>query len=116
MSTTEAELLALSHAAKEIYWWKRFFKSIQLDPGHELGLSYNNLQMINLLTKDSVKLVTKLKHINIHKHWLHQEVQDNYLIINWVPTGDMPADGLIKVLSCQKHESFIRQLDLVDIG
>ena len=42
-STTKAELLALSHVAKEIYWWKRFFKSIQLDPGHELGLSCDNL-------------------------------------------------------------------------
>ena len=114
-STTKAELLALSHAAKEIYWWKHFFKSIQLDPGHELGLSCDNLQMINLLIKDSVKLVTKLKHIDIHKHWLRQEMQDNRLIINWIPTGDMPADGLTKALSRQKHESFIRQLSLVDI-
>ena len=72
--------------------------------------------MINLLIKDSVKLVIKLKHIDIHKHWLRQEVQDNRLIINWVPTGDMPADGLTKALSRQKHESFIRQLGLVDIG
>src|SRR5436190_3248149 len=116
ISTMKAELLTLSHAAKEIYWWKCFFKSIQLDPGHELGLSCDNLQMINLLIKDSVKLVTKLKHIDIHKHWLCQEVQDNCLIINWVPTGDMPADGLTKALSRQKHESFIRQLGLVDIG
>jgi hypothetical protein len=29
--STEAELLALSHAAKEVIWWKRFFKAIQLD-------------------------------------------------------------------------------------
>jgi hypothetical protein len=27
-SSTEAELLALSHAAKEVLWWKRLFKAI----------------------------------------------------------------------------------------
>jgi hypothetical protein len=59
-STTEAELLALTHAAKEVYWWKRLFRSIQLDPGHESVLSCDNQQTINLLTKDTVKLVTKL--------------------------------------------------------
>ena len=30
-STTEAELLALSSAAKEAIWWKRFFQSIDLE-------------------------------------------------------------------------------------
>ena len=114
--TIKAELLALSHAAKEIYWWRCFFKSIQLDPGHELGLSCNNLQMINLLTKNLVKLVMKLKHIDIHKHWLCQEMQDNRLIIHWVPTGEMPADRLTKVPPHQKHEIFIKQLGLVNVG
>ncbi|KAL1952629.1 hypothetical protein VTO42DRAFT_4592 [Malbranchea cinnamomea] len=28
ISTTEAELLALSHAAKELYWWRRFFEQL----------------------------------------------------------------------------------------
>ena len=50
------------------------------------------------------------------KHWVRQEAQDNYLIINWISTYGMPADELIKVLSRQKHESFIRQLNLIDIG
>ena len=29
-SSTEAELMALTEAAKEIYWWKRFLKGIKL--------------------------------------------------------------------------------------
>ena len=30
-STTEAELLALSHTTKDYLWWKRLFSSLELD-------------------------------------------------------------------------------------
>jgi len=68
------------------------------------------------MTKKTMKLATKLRHVDIHRHWLRQEVQDKRLKINWVPTAEMPADGLTKALPRQKHETFIKQLDLVDIG
>ena len=114
-SSTEAELLAVTHAAKELYWWKRFFASIQLDPGHDAAVDCDNQQTIGLMIKDLLKLTTKLRHVNIHKHWLRQEVQEKRLRINWVPTAEMPADGLTKTLPRQKHENFVRQLGLVDI-
>ena len=62
------------------------------------------------------KLVTKLKHIDIHNHWLRQEIQEQRLQINWLATSDMPADGLTKALPRQKHQDFVRQLRLVDIS
>ena len=34
-STTEAELLALTHTGKQIMWWQRFFKQLGFEPGHE---------------------------------------------------------------------------------
>ena len=71
--------------------------------------------MIELLTKNTVKLVIKLHHVDIHRHWLRQEVQAGRLKINWVPTTQMPADGLTKALSHQKHENFLRLLGLVNI-
>ena len=112
----EAELLAVMHAAKKLYWWKRFFASIQLDPGHDAAVDCDNQQMIGLMIKDLLKLTTKLRHVNIHKHWLRQEVQEKRLRINWVPTAEMTADGLTKVLPLQKHEIFIKQLDLINVG
>ena len=67
------------------------------------------------MTKNLLKLTTKLRHVDIHKHWLRQEVQEKRLRINWVPTAEMPADSLTKTLLRQKHENFVRQLGLVDI-
>ena len=59
-SSTEAELLALSHATKETYWWNRVFKSIELDPGHQNSINCNNKQTIRLLIAETPKLTTKL--------------------------------------------------------
>jgi hypothetical protein len=41
-SITEAKLLALSSAVKEVIWWKRFFQSIDLELDHELVLQCDN--------------------------------------------------------------------------
>jgi hypothetical protein len=115
-SSTEAELLALSDTAKETYWWNRFFRSIKFDLDTQLTVQCDNLQTIRLLTKEDPHLATKLRHVDIHKHWLRQEVQAGRVNIEWVPTADMPADGLTKSLPRQRHESFIKQLGLEDIN
>ena len=114
-SGTAAELLALTYAAKEIYWWRRLFSRVFFQLDHPVSVDCDNQQTIRLLTKDSPQLTTRLRHIDIHQHWLRQEVQQSRLQINWVPTTDMPADGLTKGLTRQKHEAFVRQLGLVDI-
>jgi hypothetical protein len=115
-SSTEAELLALSRAAKKVIWWKRFFKAVQLNFDQDVALSCNNRQTIRLLTAETPQINTKLKHVDIHDHWLRQEVANGVLQIQWVPTAEMPADGLTKALPCQKHETLVKQLSLVDIS
>ena len=49
ISTTEAELLALSKAAKQCFWWKRFFRTIQFDPGHQIEVQCDNQQTLLLM-------------------------------------------------------------------
>ncbi len=114
-STTEAELLSLSTAAVEIIWWQRFFEAIGFDIEREFTLLCDNMQTVRLLKHDTPKLDTKLRHIDVHQHWLRQEVQDKKLDIRWVPTAKMPADGLTKILPYQKHKAQVKQLNLVDI-
>jgi len=36
--------------------------------------------------------------------------------IEWIPTAEMPADGLTKALPRQRHEIFVKQLGLIDIA
>jgi hypothetical protein len=115
-STTEAELLAMSEAAKSPMMWLRLFKAIQFDPGHQVTLQCDNSQTIGLLTKESPQLRTKLRHVDIHHHWLRQEVQAGRLPVTWTKTADMVADGLTKMLPRLKHMEFVRMLGMEDIG
>jgi Reverse transcriptase (RNA-dependent DNA polymerase) len=118
-SSTKAELLSLSYASKELIWWTRFFTAIHFDKPEEVSISCDNRQTIRVLQKDTPKLTTKLRHVDIHQHWLRQEVQDGHIKVYWKATADMPADmpadGLAKSLSRQKHAVFLKQLNLVDI-
>ena len=112
ISTTEAELLAVSEAGKQLFWWKRLFDAIGFDPEHDLSIKCDNQQKIDLLTNEKSRFKTKLRHVH---HWLRQEVQAKRVRIEWCPTAKMPADGLTKQLSRQRHERFVQMLGLVNL-
>jgi hypothetical protein len=114
-SSTEAELLALSQTGKEFVWWKRLLENIGFDLDQEISIYCDNQQTIRLLSRDTPRLTTKLKHVDVHSCWLRQEVQAKRLKIDWIPTGQMVADGFTKLLTPQKHANFLKQLRLIDI-
>lgn len=115
-STTEAELLSLSHTARETIGLYRLFKQIQFDPEQQPRILCDNQQTVGLIQKERPQSTSKLKHIDIHSLWLRQIHKDGKVAVQWVPTKDMPSDGFTKPLSAEKHTHFMRQLGLVDIS
>ena len=91
--STEAKLLALTNYAKELMALDRLLSQIQLRLEGPLTLKCDNRQTIRLLEAEFTKLFTKLRHVDVHRHWLRQEVQRKALQVDWVPTGEMIADG-----------------------
>jgi hypothetical protein len=116
ISSTETELLALIWIAKKTMWWKRFFEIIRFDSMKTLHIRCDNRQTLRILKKNVFKLDTKLKHVDIHRHWLRQKMQTDRVHVSWILTSEISADEFIKILSRQKHEEFIRQLNLIDIS
>jgi hypothetical protein len=114
-SNIETKLLILSRIAKKTIWWRRFFEFIKYDSMKKLHIRCDNRQILRVLKKEMLKLDTKLKHVNIHRHWLKQKIQTNRISVNWCSTAEMSADDFIKMLSRQKHEEFLRQLHLINI-
>lgn len=47
-STTEAELLAISSPSKHVLWWKRLFRSIDLDIDQKLSFLCDDNQMVDI--------------------------------------------------------------------
>lgn len=114
-SSTEAELLALSQAAKEAIFTSRLFKAMTLKLNEPLIINCDNTQTLRLITEDSAKLITRLRHVDIHQHWLRQEYAAKRVLFEWMATKEMIADGLTKALPKQKLNNFVRMLGMENI-
>ena len=110
-SSTEAELLAISTASKELIWWTRFFEAISFIPQDVTEIECDNKQTIRAFTNIS-QFSTKLRHVDIHRHWLRQEVERKTVNIKWTPSTSIMADGLTKTLSPQRHKEFLKLLGM----
>ena len=115
-STTEAEFLAMTEAAKTLLFWRRLLGAIGFEPSHPIPLHCDNHQTIRLLLHEPEKFSTKLRHVDIARHWLRERVQNGDIDVKWVPTAVMPADGLTKVLPKQEFDKSVEKLGLRDIS
>jgi hypothetical protein len=113
-SSTEAELLALSQTAKEAIYLSRLLKAMSLELDEPLIIECDNRQTIRLLVEVSMKLQTKLHHVDIHSHWLRQEVQRGAIQLQWRETKGMMADGLTKALNRTPFRRFVEMVGLDD--
>ena len=114
-SSTEAELLAFTHMAKEAIATKRLFQQLGLKLDQEVTIECDNQQTIRLITLDIPRIKTALKHIDVHNEWARQAYRSNSFKVKYTPTAQMIADGLTKPLPTQKFSSFVRQLGLTDV-
>ncbi|KJZ70368.1 hypothetical protein HIM_10259 [Hirsutella minnesotensis 3608] len=113
-SSTEAEFLAISEAAKEAIFTSRLLRSLDLQIPQPLKLECDNQQTIRFLEGGS-KISTRLRHVDVHQHWLRQEVEAGRIGLRWVPTAQMRADGLTKALPLQKLRIFLRIIGIEDL-
>lgn len=79
------------------------------------SISCDNQQTIRLVVGSAERISTKLRHVDVHNLWLRQEHARGQFQLTYVPTNDMPADGLTKNLSRAKFEHFRSLLNLQDI-
>lgn len=114
-SSTEAELLALSQMAKEAIYLSRLLLALTLQLDEPLTIQCDNLQTIRLMVQEAAKLQTKLRHVDIHSHWLRQEVQRGTIRLQWQETQKMIADGLTKALNKLRFRRFTEMVGLEDL-
>ena len=115
-SSTEAELLSLSYTAKEALYMNRLLSDLKLHLPQAPTIECDNQQTIRLVQNEINALQTRLRHVDIHNHWLRQEVQEGRIQITWTPTDRMLADGLTKALTGAKYILFREMMGLVDVS
>lgn len=97
-STIEAELLALQHTAKETMGIKRLLEELSFNPESPWRIHCDNQQTIRLVAREGTRIATKLRHVDRQNMWLCQEHGKSSFEISYLPTSNMPADGLTKLL------------------
>ncbi|PSR87022.1 hypothetical protein PHLCEN_2v5280 [Hermanssonia centrifuga] len=111
LSTTEAEYVAVTHAAKEAMWIRRLIGEVYR-PLEEPTTLFSDSQTAIALTKDG-QYHARTKHIDIRYHFIRYVVEDGSLRLIYCPTNDRTADTLTKALPSPKVKHFAAALGLV---
>jgi len=101
LSSTEAEYVAASTAARELIWLRCLLAEVGLIQTVPTVILGDNQGCI-ALTKNPV-LHARSKHIEIHHHFIREQVAKGNAVLEYCNTGQMWADVLTKAVSRDKH-------------
>ena len=96
LSSTEAEYMALTHAAKEAIWLRR----LCLELGFELGaieVRCDNQGAIQLAKNPAFH--SRTKHIDIQYHFIREKVEKKEVQLEKVDTTENSSDFLTKAVT-----------------
>ena len=117
LSSTEAEYIALTEAAKEASWLRELYQEICL----RMNLNKTMLQGSIPIYADNQAAIQmakvprfheRTKHIRIRYHYVRSAIESNIITLDYIPTTANPADILTKALSRNLHESHLLRLGL----
>ena len=111
-STTEAEYIAASNAAKEVVWIRKFI--------YDLGIVPSIVDPIELLCDNNGAIAQakqprshqKFKHIQRRYHLIREIIERGDVKICKVPTLDNVVDPLTKTLAQPKHDGHTRSMGI----
>jgi len=111
LSSTQAEYVALSEAAREACWLRNLYT--------ELGLLKEDMPtMIKGDNDGSIAMARnpqfhkRMKHIAVQWHWIRELVQDGTISIDTCRDPDQTADILTKALLRPKHAKHVEEMGL----
>jgi len=110
LSTTEAEYMALTEAAKEAIWLRRILSELGFTR-QEPTVVYEDNQPAIALTNNPVHH-GRTKHIDIKHHFVRSRVESQEIRVEYVPTDEMVADVLTKPLSGPTFAKMVERMNL----
>jgi hypothetical protein len=111
LSSTQAEYVALSEAAREACWLRNLYT--------ELGLLNEKQPTIivgdnegSIALAQNPQFHKRTKHIEIRWHWIRELVQDGTIALESRRDPEQTADVLTKSLHRAKHLKHIKEMGL----
>ncbi|XP_061505704.1 uncharacterized protein LOC133392003 [Anopheles gambiae] len=106
LSSTEAELVALSTAVCHGVWLVRLLKELSMEPEGPVVYYEDNQSTIRVVEEE--RDTARLKHVDVRHRFIREEIQRGRVAVRYVPTGEQVADMMTKGLSSglfQKHRA-----------
>lgn len=110
LSSTEAEYMALSSAAKEATYMKKLLSEVQVHNRSKIAIHCDNQGALQLVKNPVYH--SRSKHIDIRYHHVRDLYRDGLIDLKYCNTNDMVADVLTKNLPRISHDKCSRLLGL----
>lgn len=112
-STAEAEYVAASDAVKESQWLRKVVSTLKEDSS-PVRLGEDNQACLAIAGNTTSSPNTK--HVDVRLHHVKDAVAKGEVILEYVPTGEMPADGFTKALARPAFKAFRLALGVRDVN
>jgi len=110
LSTAESEYIAMTHAAKELYWLHSLISEVFQPLSGPLRLRADNQSAIALAVNGYFS--PRTKHIALRYHFIREAIEHGIISLTWVGTHSNIADLFTKALDSSKHTFFSSELGL----
>lgn len=109
LSSTEAEYMALTGAARQEAWINRQLGELQyrMKPGKILTDNQSSIDLAK-----NPKFHNRTKHIDTAYHYIRERVNLGHIAIEYMPSAELPADDLTKPLPAHGREKKLGKLGL----
>ncbi|XP_073962728.1 UDP-galactose 4'-epimerase isoform X3 [Choristoneura fumiferana] len=115
LSSTEAEYMALTEAAKEATYLRRFIAQVCSNNDQYPTITlYSDSQSAQNLAYNPVNH-GRTKHIDTKFHFIREKVSDNIIKLKFISSSNMSADVLTKCLGKTAHQRCIQGLGLINL-
>jgi Reverse transcriptase (RNA-dependent DNA polymerase)/gag-polypeptide of LTR copia-type len=105
LSSSEAEYVALSEAAKEIKFIAQTIESIGIKVKYPITVYVDNVGAIFM--SENVTATKQTRHVHTRYRFVHEEVEDGRIIVRFVKTEDNKADPYTKNVKLEVYEKSI---------
>ena len=110
LSSTEAEYIGITHAAKEAIWVRHLLSELYTSRvlDYPITIHCDNRSAIELVKNATFH--SRTKHIAIRYHYIREAFNDGLILLAHRGTDNMPADMFTKVLARVKLSKFTKSI------
>lgn len=113
LSSTEAEYIALSEAAREACWLRSLYKELGLLQNYPTQIWGDNEGAL-AMAKDA-KFHQRGKHIDIKWHSIRDWIKEKYITVESCRDHEQTTDVMTKAIPRQKHKQHVKEMGITPI-